>query len=114
MTNNRMTTGIVLEEGLKEKLTGGRVRIVFSHVNFPADDVSFGLEILLRKAGEEDEFKENTNKGIPGGTGTIDVVNGSVKGGVGIPLPSVGIHAGSKFRPGERIRALEYHVFKHV
>ena len=114
MTNDGVTAGIVLKEGMEEKLAGDRVRIVLSHVDFSPDNVAFGLEVFLRKTGEEDQFKENTDKGAPGGAGTVDVVNGPVKGGVGIPLPAFSINPGSQFRSGEGSSSLEYHVFKQV
>ena len=95
-------------------MTGGGVRIVLSHVDFPPDDIAFCLEILLRETGEEYQFEENTDKGLPGGARAIDVVNGPVKGGIGIPLSPFGINPGGQFRSSEGIRALEYLVLKDL
>ncbi len=54
------------------------------------------------------------NKGSAGCAGAINVVDGSVKGGIGVPLPSIGIHCSGQFRSCEGGGALENHVFEKV
>ena len=114
MSDDGMAAGVVLKEGLEEKLAGGGVGIVPAHVNLAPDHFALGFEILLRETGKEGQLEEDMDKGVTGSAGTIDVVDGPIQGGVGIPLPSRGVDAGGQFRSRKGIRAFEHHVFEEV
>ncbi len=114
MADHRVATGIALEEGAEEKVAGGRVGIVLSHVDLPADHIALGFEVIGREAGKKDQLDEDLEKGVEGLARTIDVVDGPVEAGVGVPLASGRIDPGGKFVAGKGPGPLEDHVFQQM
>jgi len=114
VADHRVTAEIVLEKSPEKKFARCRVRIIFSHIDFPPDDIALRFEIGLREARLENQFKKNTKKGVTGCAWAIYVVDRAVKGGIGVPLSPHGIDGGREFRSREGVRALENHMLKKV
>ena len=103
---------VLLISSAEEKLGGDAVGIVEAHVDFAADDVFLGLEVFEGEGGEEDELGEGLEEKLGRGVGAVDVVDGAVEGGVGVPVAAFFLHGLGQSGTVEGLGAFKDHVLQ--
>ena len=114
MANDRMAAWVKGENGRKQQPGSHVVGIVETHVDFPADHVLFLIELGFRQRRIENEIHQSFQKYRQRGARSVDVVNGSVEAGVGIPMATGGLHGIREDVTGEIPSALENHVLEKM
>ena len=101
---------------------GGRIEesaiavvwIVQAHINFSPDDIFFFFKLFYGKCWLEDHFEENSEESLCAFTWAIDVVNGAIEGGVGIPFSARSLDGIGKVFAVIVFSSFENHMFKKV
>ena len=101
-------------EGADEGAVGGILRVVAVHGHFTADDFALAIVFVAREAGAKDEFDEQVEEFAPVLGGSVDVVDGAIGAGVGVPEAAEGGDAFVEFTAAVFGRALEDHVLDQV
>lgn len=114
VADDGVAAGVEGEGGGEEELGGGVVGVVEAHVDFAADDVFFLFEFGFGEGGVEDEAGEAFQEGVEGVGGAVDVVDGAIEGGVGVPVATGGLDGVCEGFSVEIAGAFEDHVFEEV
>ena len=93
---------------------GDVVRIIEAHVDFPADDVLFLLELGLRQCRIENQPGEGLEENRQRGGRPVDVIDGAVEAGVGVPVAARRLHGVCEGVPVVVAGALEDHVLEEM
>ena len=90
--NDRMAACIYCECSGEQETDGGIIGIVEAHIDLAADDIFFTLKLRLRDEREEHQPGEAFQESLQRMRRAIDVIDGAIKGGVGIPVAAACLH----------------------
>ena len=105
---------VALVAGAEKELGGDGVGIVESHGDLAADDVFFFFVFVLGESGAEDHLEEGGEEEVEGFSGAVNIVNGAVKTGVGVPLAAGGLDFLREGLAAEAVGSFKNHVLEKV
>ena len=114
VSDDGFAEGVFAVDGVEHQLAEGASGIIFSHVDFPADDVFFFSEFGVGEGGAGGEVGEDVEGGVEAFAEGIDPVDGAVEGGVGVEVAAAVLDGFGEFAGAAVAGALEDHVFDEV
>ena len=114
ITNDWEAARVVAKGGIEQQAHSGLRWVIEPHIDFTADDVFFHLEFIFGQRRPIDHFGENVEKFLHTCGGAIYVINGAIKGGVGIPVTTSCLHDGGESGTIIGGGAFENHVFEKM
>ena len=86
--------------------------LIIAHRDFAEDHLALHLAVRVRNQGVEDHLGQGLHRGFKTFLRGIDVVDGAVKGRVGVGITARTMDGFGQFTVRETPRALEDHMFE--
>ncbi|OQB90234.1 MAG: hypothetical protein BWX84_02011 [Verrucomicrobia bacterium ADurb.Bin118] len=112
--DDRVTIWAAGVGGFKQPAAGALVRIVLAHVHFPPDDLLFLGQFIRGKRSVLHDVAEDVHSHPRPGVRHVNVIDGAVKGGVGVHVPAGGLDLLVNLLSRPRGSAFEQHVLQHM
>lgn len=114
IADDRMAVGMAGEGGLEDELAELGIGVVAAHGEFAADDFHFLRVFLGGEDGVEDGIGEDFKRGKRVVGGEIDMIDGTVEGGVGVEMAAKVLNLLRHLAVAARGGALEHEMFEEM
>ena len=112
VSDNRMTHRVI-PQGLRQHLLSqNTVVLIIAHRDFAEDHLALHLAVRVRNQRVEDHLGQSLHRGFKALLWRIDVVDGAIKGGVGVGITARTVDGFGQFTVRKTPRAFKDHVFQ--